>query len=301
MSLYEFLGTIEIGLVFGIVALGAFLSFRVLGFPDLTVEGSFPLGAAVVATLIVGWGWDPWGATLAAAGAGFGAGIATAYLNVRFNILHILAGILLAISLYSINLRIMDGPNKPLLGARTIFSVFEGWKTPAYMLSPILILIVVVVIKIALDLFLSTGIGMGMRAAGANPAMAAANGIDVGRMKLLGIGLANALTAFAGALFAQIYGAADAYMGIGVIIVGLASVIVGMTILPSRTIWQATLACLIGALLYRFAVALALNAGFLGLKASDVQLVTALLVAVTLIVQSSGSGMGRLLRKIGSR
>jgi len=294
MSLYEFLGTVEIGLVFGIVALGAFLSFRILGFPDLTVEGSFPLGAAVVATLIVGWGWNPWAATFAAAGAGFCAGFVTAYLNVRFNILHILAGILLAISLYSINLRIMDGPNKPLV-------VFEGWKTPAYMLSPILILVVVVVIKVALDLFLSTGIGMGMRAAGANPAMAAANGIDVGRMKLIGIGLANALTAFAGALFAQIFGAADAYMGIGVIIVGLASVIVGMTIVPSRTIRRATFACLIGALLYRFAVALALNAGFLGLKASDVQLVTAILVAVTLMVQSSRSGIGRPLRRTGSK
>jgi putative ABC transport system permease protein len=301
MSLYEFLGTVEIGLVFGIVALGAFLSFRVLDFPDLTVEGSFPLGAAVVATLIAGFGWNPWLATLAAACAGFGAGFITAYLNVRFNILHILAGILLAISLYSINLRIMNGPNKPLLGARTIFSMFEGWSTPAYMLSPMLILICVVAIKVALDLFLSTGIGMGMRAAGANPAMAAANGIDVGRMKLLGIGLANTLTALAGALFAQIYGAADAYMGIGVIIVGLASVIVGMTILPSRTIAQATFACLIGALLYRFAVALALNAGFLGLRASDVQLVTAGLVAVTLIAQSSRSGMGRFLKRMGPK
>src|SRR4051812_25650152 len=153
MSLYEFLGTVEIGLVFGIVALGAFLSFRVLDFPDLTVEGSFPLGAAVVATLIAGFGWNPWAATLAAAGAGFCAGFVTAYLNVRFNILHILAGILLAISLYSINLRIMSGPNKPLLGASTIFSMFDGWKTPAYMLSPILILVLVIVIKVALDLF----------------------------------------------------------------------------------------------------------------------------------------------------
>jgi putative ABC transport system permease protein len=301
MSLYEFLSTVEIGLVFGIVALGAFLSFRILDFPDLTVEGSFPLGAAVAATLIVGAGWNPWVATVGAAGAGFVAGFFTAYLNVRFNILHILAGILMAISLYSINLRIMDGPNKPLLGVPTIFGMFDGWSIPAYMLSPILIFALVVGIKVALDLFLSTGIGMSMRAAGANPAMAAANGIDVGRMKLTGIGLANALTALAGALFAQIFGAADAYMGIGVIIVGLAAVIVGMTILPSRTISQATFACLIGALLYRFAVALALNAGFLGLKASDVQLVTAILVAITLMLQSSRSGMGRLLRRVGSK
>ena len=301
MSLYEFLGTVEIGLVFGLVALGAYLSFRILDFPDLTVEGSFPLGAAVLAVLVVDAGFNPWAATAVAAGAGFCAGLVTAYLNVRFNILHILAGILLAISLYSINLRIMGGPNKPLLGSPTIFSMFDGWSTPGYMLAPILVFVLVAAVKIALDLFLSTGIGLAMRAAGANPAMAAANGVDVGRMKLLGIGLANALTALAGALFAQVFGAADAYMGIGVIIIGLASVIVGMSILPSRTVIQATFACLVGALLYRFAVALALNADFLGLKASDVQLVTAALVALTLIGQSSRSGVDRLLRRVGAR
>lgn len=301
MSLYEFLGTVEIGLVFGLVALGAYLSFRILDFPDLTVEGSFPLGAAVLAVLVVDAGFNPWAATVVAAGAGFCAGLVTAYLNVRFNILHILAGILLAISLYSINLRIMGGPNKPLLGSPTIFSMFDGWSTPSYMLAPILVFVLVAAVKVALDLFLTTGIGLSMRAAGANPAMAAANGVDVGRMKLLGIGLANALTALAGALFAQVFGAADAYMGIGVIIIGLASVIVGMSILPSRTVIQATFACLVGALLYRFAVALALNADFLGLKASDVQLVTAALVALTLIGQSSRSGMDRLLRRVGAR
>jgi putative tryptophan/tyrosine transport system permease protein len=117
----------------------------------------------------------------------------------------------------------------------------------------------------------------------------------------LGIGLANALTALSGALFAQIFGAADAYMGIGVIIIGLASVIVGMSILPSRTIAQATLACIIGAMLYRFAVALALNADFLGFKASDVQVVTAALVTLALISRSSRSGLGRLLKRIGWR
>ena len=297
MSLYEILGTVEVGLVFGLVALGAFLSFRVLDFPDLTVEGSFPLGAAVAAMLMTTFGWNPWPATLAAAAAGFAAGGVTALLNVRFNILHILAGILVAISLYSINLRIMGGPNKPLLGAQTIFSGLQGWGVPSYMLSPILLAVFVIVIKIALDMFMQTGIGMSMRAAGANPAMAAANGVNVGRMKLIGIGLANALTALAGALFAQIFGAADAYMGIGVIIIGLASVIVGMSILPTRTIMQATFACLFGALLYRFAVAFALNADFLGLKASDVQLVTAMLVALTLMGQSSRFGITKYLTR----
>jgi putative ABC transport system permease protein len=234
---------------------------------------------------------------LGAAGAGFLAGWTTAYLNVRFNILHILAGILVAIALYSVNLRIMDGPNKPLLGAETVFSGLQGWGAPTYMLSPVLLLVLIIVLKIALDLFLRTGIGLGMRAAGANPAMAEANGVNVGRMKLVGVGMANALTALAGGLFAQIFGAADAYMGIGVIIIGLASVIVGMSLIPTRTVVQATFACLIGAMLYRFAVALSLNADFLGLKASDVQLVTAVLVVLTLVSQSSRSGLGKLLKR----
>ena len=300
MTLYEFLGTIEIGLVFGIVALGAFLSFRVLDFPDLTVEGSFPLGAAVTAVVIMNYGWNPWPATAVGALSGFLAGLITAFLNVRYNILHILAGILVSIALYSINLRIMGGPNKPLLGAQTVFTLLEGRGIPSYIVDPIFLGFVVLLLKLALDLFLATGIGTAMRAAGANPIMAAANGIDVGRMKLLGIGLANALTAFAGALFAQLFGAADAYMGIGVVIIGLASVIVGMAILPARTIMQATIACLAGALLYRFAVALALNADFLGLQASDVQVVTAVLVALALISRSGG-GIARLLTRRPAR
>lgn len=297
MSLYEVLGTLETGFVFGLVALGAYLTFKILDFPDLTVEGSFPLGAAVCAALIVQGEWNPWAATGMAAVIGFAAGYGTAYLNVRFNILHILAGILMAISLYSINLRIMGGPNEPLLNVTTVFSAFEDLGYPGYMVNPVFLGIVVVGVKLLLDAFLATGWGMSMRAAGANPAMAEANGINVGNMKLYGVGLANALTALAGALFAQIFGAADAYMGIGVIIVGLASVIVGMSILPSRTIFLATIACIIGAVLYRLAVALALNADFLGLQASDVQLVTAVLVALALIGQQSGSSLFRIFKK----
>ena len=296
MSLYEILGTLEVGFVFGLVALGAYLTFRILDFPDLTVEGSFPLGAAVCAALIVTLGFNAWVATAVGAATGFVAGWATAYLNVRFRILHILAGILLAISLYSINLRIMSGPNKPLLGVDTVFDTFDVFGVPSYMVSPVFLGIVIIIVLALVNVFLHTGYGIAMRAAGANPAMAEANGINVGRMKLYGVGIANALTALAGALFAQIFGAADAYMGIGVIIVGLASVIVGTSLLPSRTILQATFACIVGAVLYRFAVALALNADFMGLRASDVQLVTAVLVALALIAQHSGSSFKRFLR-----
>ena len=299
MSLYEILGTLETGFIFGIVALGAYLTFQVLDFPDLTVEGSFPLGAAVTATLMVGAGWNPWLATLAGGAAGFAAGFLTALLNVRFKILHILAGILVAISLYSINLRIMTGPNKPMLRVDSIYTSFEWIGLPGYIINPIILGIAVLVIKLMLDAFLSTGWGISMRAAGANPAMAEANGVNVGNMKLFGVGAANALTALAGALFAQVFGAADAYMGIGVIIIGLASVIVGMSVFPSRTIFMATIACIIGAILYRFAVALALNADFLGFQASDVQLITAVLVVIALVAKQSGS-LRSILKKRGS-
>jgi len=297
MSLYELLGTLETGFVFGIVALGAYLTFKILDFPDLTVEGSFPLGAAIAATLIVGFDINPWIATLAGGLAGFAAGFTTAYLNVRFNILHILSGILLAISLYSINLRIMSGPNKPLLGVDTVFDSFVIDGVPSYIINPIVLGVIALAFKLGIDWLLSTGLGISMRAAGANPAMAEANGVNTGNMKLFGVGLANFLTAIAGALFAQLFGAADAYMGIGVIIVGLASVIVGMSILPSGTIFLATIACLVGAVLYRLAVAFALNADFIGLQASDVQLVTAVLVALALIVQQSSLAKGRKGKK----
>ena len=147
---------------------------------------------------------------------GFVAGYVTAYLNVRFNILHILAGILISISLYSINLRIMGGPNEPLLNVKTVFTAFEDLGYPGYMINPAFLGIVVIAIKLALDAFLATGWGMSMRAAGANPAMAEANGINVGKMKLYGVGLANALTALSGALLAQTFGAADGDRGRGV-------------------------------------------------------------------------------------
>jgi putative ABC transport system permease protein len=301
MSLYELLGTLETGFIFGIVALGAYLTFKVLDFPDLTVEGSFPLGAAVAATLMVGGGVNAWIATFLAGIVGFGAGYLTAYLNVRFNILHILSGILVAIALYSINLRIMSGPNKPLLHVDTVLDTFSGFGMPGYIINPIILGLFILGIKLALDYLLSTGLGISMRAAGANPAMAEANGVNVGNMKLFGVGLANFLTALAGAIFAQTFGAADAYMGIGVIIVGLASVIVGMSILPSTTIFLATIACIVGAVLYRLAVAAALNADFIGLQASDVQMVTAALVAVALIVQQSGSSFFKSARKRGQK
>lgn len=297
MSMFELLGTLEVGFIFGLVALGTFLTFRVLNIADLTVEGSFPFGGALSASLIVVWGVDPWLSLAVTIVAGFLVGVVTAWLNVRLHILQILTGILVAISLYSLNLRIMHGPNMPLLNVTTVFTSFDVG-VPSYVANPIFLALVVLGTKLLLDRFLLSGIGLAMRAVGTNAAMAAANGVDNDRMMLLGVGIANALTALSGALFAQIFGSADVYMGIGVIIVGFASVIIGTGLLPSRTIVQATLACIAGAVLYRLAVAVALNADVLGFMTSDVQMLTAVYVVVVLTAQRFGFGgfLSRLKR-----
>ncbi len=283
MTLYAFVGALETGLAFALVALGSYLTFRVLDFPDLTVEGSFPLGAAVAAKLMVS-GLDPWTATLAATGAGCLAGFATAFLNLKLRILHILSGILTAIALYSINLRIMDRPNIGLLTIDTVYTFVEKLGVPSFYVPLALLTAAVIVCKLLLDLFLATGVGLAMRAAGANPRMAQANGVRVGAMITAGLGIANGLTALSGALFAQMLGAADVSMGIGVIVVALAAVIGGTALMPSRLIPVVTLACVLGSILYRLAIALALGSGAIGLTASDVNVVTAVLVALALFV-----------------
>jgi putative tryptophan/tyrosine transport system permease protein len=275
------MGALETGLAFALVALGAYLTFKVLDFPDLTVEGSFPLGASVVAKLMVS-GVDPWTATLIAALAGSLAGIATAFLNLKLRILHILAGILTAIALYSVNLRIMDRPNIGLINMTTVYTPIEHLGVGSLYAPAVLLAIIVVIAKIFIDFFLGTGVGLAMRAAGANPRMAQANGIQVGRMIVIGLGIANGLTAMSGALFAQMLGAADVSMGIGVIVVALAAVIGGTALMPSRLVPMLTLACVLGSFFYRLALALALNSGAIGLTASDVNVVTAVLVAIAL-------------------
>ncbi|NQV46832.1 MAG: ABC transporter permease, partial [Rhodospirillaceae bacterium] len=249
---------------------------------DLTVDGSLPLGAAVAATLIVS-GLDPFFATFMAMVAGAMAGVVTGWLNVRLKILHLLASILTMIALYSVNLRIMGRPNVPLLGERTVFTpVEEMFDLPYYWTNLMVLTVVVVVAKVLIDKFLYSEIGLAMRATGANPRMARAQGIRTDLIILLGVGLSNALVALTGALFAQVQGTADISMGVGVIVVGLAAVILGEAVMSARIIFLATFACIAGSIVYRLAVALALNAGFLGLQAQDLKLITAVLVATAM-------------------
>ena len=300
MSLIAFLGAVEIGLVFGLVALGVFLSFRVLQFPDLTVDGSFPLGAAVAATLIV-TGWNPYLSTAVAALAGALAGLVTAWLNVRLKILHLLASILTMIALYSINLRIMGRPNVALLGDETVLTPLAALPLPSYWLAPVLFLAAIVAAKLLVDRFLASELGLAVRATGANPRLARALGISTDRLILGGMALSNALVALAGALFAQSQGSADISMGVGVIVVGLAAVILGEALIPGRGIALATLGCILGSILYRLAVALALNADVLGLQAQDLNLLTAILVALAMVLPGERRRFRALFQRSAGR
>ncbi|NYT69804.1 ABC transporter permease [Pusillimonas noertemannii] len=283
MSWYALWGALEIGLIYGLVALGVLISFRILRFPDLTVDGSFPLGAAVAATLIVS-GWEPFSATLAATLAGALAGAVTGWLNVRLKIMDLLASILMMIALYSINLRIMGRPNVPLITEPTVFTLFMNESVPDHILRPLLILVVVAAVKFALDWYLGTQAGLALRATGSNPRMARAQGVATGAMVLAGLALSNALCALGGALFAQSQGVSDISMGIGTIVIGLAAVIVGESLFSSRRLVIMTAAAILGAVLYRVFVALALNADFIGLQAQDLNLITAVLVTIFLVV-----------------
>lgn len=285
MSLIASLGALEIGLIFGLVALGVLLSFRIINFPDLTVDGSFPLGGAVAAALIVA-GWNPFAATAVAVMAGALSGAITAWLNVSLRIMQLLASILVMIALYSINLRVMGKPNVALIDEPTVFSALAIDGVPDYWMKPLALLAIVIVAKVLLDLFFASETGLAMRATGGNPRMARAQGISTNRQTIAGLALSNGLVALAGALFAQSQGGADISMGVGTIVIGLAAVIIGETLVPARKLVITTLACLIGAVLYRFFIAAALNTDFLGLQAQDLNLVTALLVAVALMVPS---------------
>lgn len=285
LSQIAFFGAVETGLIYGLVAFGIYISFRVLDFPDLTVDGSFPLGAAVAAVLIIA-GWNPWLATGMAIVAGMAAGAVTALLNVKLGILNLLASILTMIALYSVNLRVMGGPNVPLLMQDTVVTWWDSLLPPEYyFLAPVLLFVVVTaIVLVLLWRFMKSEIGLSMRATGANPRMARAQGIATGAMVVLGVALSNGLVGLAGALVAQSQGAADVTMGVGVIVIGLASLIGGEAVISPASVLRALLACVVGAIIYRLAIAFALNADVLGLGAQDLNLITAILVTLAIVL-----------------
>ncbi|RTZ16428.1 ABC transporter permease [Vibrio aquaticus] len=281
MSAFAFFGALEIGLLYGLVALGVYLTFRVLDFPDLSVDGSFPMGAAVAATAIVA-GINPWVATALAIVAGAATGWVTAFLAVRCGILHLLASILTMIAAFSINIRIMGRPNMALLGEETILTPFEAIGDPM-LVRPLVVGVLVLISAWFVVRLLNSDFGLGLRATGVNARMVSAQGASTAFYTYFGLALSNGFVGFSGALFAQTNSFADVTSGVGTIVVGLAAVILGQTLIPGRKIWVAVVAVIVGSVLYRLAVAFALSSGMFGLQASDLNLVTAVLVAAALI------------------
>jgi putative ABC transport system permease protein len=269
-------GAVELGLLYALMALGVYITFRILDFPDLTVDGSFTTGAAIAAVMITN-GYSPILASLAAFVGGLIAGACTGLLHTKGKINGLLSGILMMIALYSINLRIMDNkPNISLLGAETLFSSVTQLELMG------IGAVVVIIAKLLLDAFLHTDMGLALRATGDNARMIRSLGANTDNTTILGLSLSNGLVALSGALIAQQSGFADISMGIGMIVIGLASVIIGEAIFGARTVFFATLAAVLGSIIYRIVVALALRVEWL--KTSDLKLITAIIVIVALVL-----------------
>ena len=292
------IGAFTIGLILSLLALGVFISFRIFDFPDITADGSITLGAAVTAVLILA-GVHPLAALAAAFAAGVAAGTTTGVLHTRFKINGLLSGILVMTALYSVNLHIMGKSNVPLLSERTLVTIAEsaalralgastvqvlGWDVSARDAAVLaLAFAVAVAASVALYLFFRTNIGTAMQAAGDNAQMIRALGVNVDNMIVLGLALSNGLIAFSGGLLAQYQGFADVQMGIGMVVWGLASIIIGEALVGVRALGFLITGAVMGSVLFRLIVALALRGG---LDPNDLKLVTAGFVFLALVLPS---------------
>lgn len=287
-----------IGLILALLALGVYLSFRIFNFPDITADGSITLGAAVASVLLVQQ-WSPWAATMAGFLAGMTAGMVTGILHTKFKINGLLSGVLVMTALYSINLHIMGKSNIPLLNvssladqAEGVFSTFMGagrtefpcfgWMVGVRDAAMLLgMLLVVLTVGMVLYLFFRTNLGTAMRATGDNPIMICALGVSVDFIIILGLSISNGLIALSGALLAQYQGFADVQMGIGMVVWGLASVIIGEALVGTRQIGLLITGAVMGSVLFRLLVAIALR---WGLNPNDLKLITAVFVFVALVM-----------------
>lgn len=285
------IGALELGIIYGVMALGVYLTFKVLNFPDLTVDGSFTTGAATAAALIIA-GVNPIVATVAAGGAGVLAGIITGLLHTKGGIDGLLAGILTMIALWSVNLRIMGKANLPLLRETTIMTPLKEERIMGTWMSVAAFLLAVLVLKFVVDWFLTTNLGLAIQATGNNKEMIRSFGVNTDNTTILTLALSNGLVAACGAIIAQYQGFADIAMGVGLILVGLASVIVGQALLGSRTIVIASFAAILGSVIYRLIIFYAMR---YGLNPNDMKAVTAILVVAALLLPRWG-----LLKKIPS-
>lgn len=273
------LSTISQGLLWAIMALGVFLTFRVLDIADLSVEGTFPLGAAVAATLIDA-GHSVWLAMLIALIAGCIGGTVTALLTTKLKIPALLSGILTMIGLYSVNLMIMGKANVPLLRSETVFTLTEDLFGVSQVIATLIVgLVATAIVGVIMYWFFGTVLGTAIRATGSNPQMARAQGINTNIMVILGLLISNGLVALSGALVAQSNGFADVGMGTGTIVIGLASVIIGEVLFGTRSFKNWLISVVLGSVVYRAVIAIVLE---LGMPPNDLKLFTAVLVAVAL-------------------
>ena len=270
--------SLEHGLAYGLVALGIVITFRVLAFPDLTVDGSFPLGAAVVSRLIIE-GVSPIYGIFMAIICGFLAGCCTGFLNTKLKINSLLAGILMMTMLYSVNLRIMGRSNIQLLTVNTLLTPLENLDINRFIPIITFFFIVIFAIKFLTDMFFNTQIGFAMRATGDNEQMIRTLGVNTDHMTVLGIGISNAFVALSGALVAQDQGFSDVGMGIGMIVAGLASIIIGEALFGKKTVQRMTLAAIVGSVIYKLIISLGLR---LGLAPTDLKMATAVMVILAL-------------------
>lgn len=268
------LGTIEQSLIFAIMVMGVYISFRILDFPDMTVDGSFPMGAAIVASCLVK-GINPMLALVIAILGGTVAGFITGFIHVKFKIANILAGIIVMTGLYSINIKIMGRSNISLFSIKHLFNSGVN--------ALIIIGVAVIICKICLDFLLKTKFGFILKALGDNETLVVSLGVDKDKLKIYGLMISNAVVSLAGGLYAQYQGFADVGMGTGTIVTGLASIIIGETIIRNKRRFAMTTTVIVGTIVYKAIITVALKIGF---NASDLKLITSVIVIAILAMKN---------------
>lgn len=274
----------EQGLIYAIMALGMYITYKILDFPDMTVDGSFPLGAALSAVLISN-GVNPYLTLVISFGAGLIAGTITGFIHVKLKVRDILASIIMMTALYSVNLRIAGRANLPIYNFDNIYSngftnkIFVGALAPFE--NVIVIAIIVLIVKLVLDWYLKTKSGYLLKAVGDNETIVTSMGIDKGKVKILGLAIANGMVALSGSMFAQQQRFFDASMGVGTAVIGLASVIIGTALFGQISVFTFSISVILGSILYKGCVAAAIR---LGLQSTDLKLVTAVLFLLILVI-----------------
>ncbi|WP_026895450.1 ABC transporter permease [Clostridiisalibacter paucivorans] len=264
------IGVMIQSLILGVMVLGVYISYSILDFPDMSADGSFALGGAIVA-VVLGYGISPIVATILAILAGLLAGLLTGILHVKARISNLLSGILVMGILYSLNLRIMGKANIPLFNERHVFTIID---------NPLIFSIVMIVlVKLSLDTFLNTGLGYTLKAVGDNAQMVKSLGIEIGKVKIFGLMISNGLISLSGAIMAQYQGFADASMGIGTLVLGIASIIVGQVILQGINKIKESSKILLGTIVYQITIYLAMN---MGLGATDLKMITSVVIILFL-------------------